>query len=175
MRKIFSSLLSILILLVLSNNLSFSKGISSGPSQTSNTGYSSSSDSVNTSSRGIRSSCFSSPLLNNSGRNFNNYPSNGYSYYGDPYDYYGYHCSDWGRNIHGKIIGNWKFPENTNYRATVKFVIDPNGRASLINFQRSSGNSQFDQSIIQAIKDSEPFEAAASRCFYDSIVLEFYR
>lgn len=102
------------------------------------------------------------------------YPYNDFSYYGFSYGD-NHSCSSWGKNTRNKVINNWTFSTNNSLKAIVKFTITQGGKTGSIKFLSTSGNSNFDESVIRAIKNSEPFETMPVKCAYDSLTIEFYK
>lgn len=60
--------------------------------------------------------------------------------------------------ISGLIRKNWSIPETVpkNLEAVVSVRILPNGQIVIEGFEKSSGNSLFDSSVIRALRNSSP-------------------
>ena len=70
-----------------------------------------------------------------------------------------YDFSDYMSNVNEKIQKHWNMPEVIEQgQVTVLFKIDKNGEIVSANVEKSSGNLLFDESAIEAIKASAPFE-----------------
>jgi len=78
------------------------------------------------------------------------------------------------------IRQNWTLPiwlSRQNLSALIQIKIESSGRVASKSFQRSSGNKQFDNAVLQAIDDSQPFDAPPekdrSRILDNGILLGF--
>ena len=61
--------------------------------------------------------------------------------------------------IEGKIRKNWKLPvTNSGGVAKVQFKINREGKLTLCEIKQSSGNKENDNSALEAVKNTEPFE-----------------
>lgn len=59
-----------------------------------------------------------------------------------------------------KIISNFDMPDtNQNYSTIVEFRIDNNGKLTDLKITQSSGNKDYDNRVLTAVKKSEPFPA----------------
>lgn len=59
-----------------------------------------------------------------------------------------------------KIISNFDLPDtNQNYSTIVEFKIDNKGKLTNLKITQSSGNKDYDNRVLTAIKKSEPFPA----------------
>jgi len=61
-------------------------------------------------------------------------------------------------DVEALIMGNWSFPAhgNENPAAIVVLTVQKNGAILKIHMTQSSGNKRFDQSVLKAIKRSDP-------------------
>ena len=50
------------------------------------------------------------------------------------------------------ITGNWVTPTNTDLATKVSFTISSNGMISNLRIVKSSGNAEFDNSVLEAIR-----------------------
>jgi len=98
-----------------------------------------------------------------------------YYYYGSPAQENLYKCSDWGNKIKEKVYKNWNYPHSTFARSTIEIKIDDSGKIISTRFLEKSGREDFDNSILQAVQNSQPFEPMPSFCSYRSVVLDFYK
>lgn len=59
-----------------------------------------------------------------------------------------------------KIISNFDMPDtNQNYSTIVEFKIDNNGKLTDLKITQSSGNKDYDNRVLAAVKKSSPFPA----------------
>lgn len=83
-------------------------------------------------------------------------------------------CSGWIKNVESKIKNNLRSQENTRKKVIVSFNINERGRTESTYFQLMSGDSRFNNSVLRAIKSSEPFGTPPFGCTYDNVVIRFF-
>lgn len=61
-------------------------------------------------------------------------------------------------NVGKKIISNFSLPKtNENFATVVIFKVNPSGKLKSYEITQSSGNNDYDQRVIDAIKKSSPY------------------
>ena len=102
-------------------------------------------------------------------------PSCAFDIQNNPYDILGINTSSEMQQylipVGKKIISNFELPDtNENYSTIVKFKIDQKGKLSNLEIVQESGNKDYDNRVLSAIKKSAPFPAHSfdeteSECF----------
>ena len=68
----------------------------------------------------------------------------------------------WETRVWNKVRGNWSYPEilaskQSDLEAVVQVSVSREGRIRAFKLIKRSGNELFDQSVIRAVRLSEPF------------------
>lgn len=91
-------------------------------------------------------------------------PSCAFDIQNNPYDIVGINISSEMQQylipVGKKIISNFELPDtNENYSTIVKFKIDQKGKLSNLEIIQESGNKDYDNRVLSAVKKSAPFPA----------------
>lgn len=80
-------------------------------------------------------------------------------------------------DVRALIMGNWSFPayDDKSLAATVVLTVQKNGAIVKTHMSQSSGNERFDQSVLKAIKRSDPLPPfpAGYRKTHEEIIVTF--
>lgn len=69
-------------------------------------------------------------------------------------------------SIHAKVLENWgamPYIDSAKKSATVKILIQPDGSIADLQIAKSSGNTNFDNGLLIAIRQAAPFKIPASK------------
>ena len=69
-------------------------------------------------------------------------------------------------SIHAKVRENWMampYLDSTKQSATVRMLLQPDGSIADLQISKSSGNRNFDNGLLVAIRQAAPFKIPASK------------
>jgi TonB family protein len=66
--------------------------------------------------------------------------------------------NDYLGEVRKRIEAKWQYPAKSDkLQATVKFTLDRAGRVTQLTVTKSSGNKNFDDSVLDAVRSATPF------------------